>query len=298
MTKSFINHWASPLYVHVSALKKYVKEIPATLRAHHKDIVSGRRGFFGKVRMIGDTTYALSGWLWKTHLQKPIKESVGIRDVHRGGLFMGVPEALGEPMLWVVDCRWRSSAAEEKAWDFQDYGRAMKTIERWMKACPRWNLVFLCPEGHNRHSLVRDLKTSDRTIQHGVWEFTPETSMQKWTITFDEEEVLAVQEIGDIIFVMIYPEASNPIENICNDCKTIPRMFYDHTSKYPTMQWDKKRRTPKEIVRLINAYLPKEWALVLVNLSTSVQAITEEGFMGLRILTLDGNGQKSQKLSD
>ena len=60
-TKSFINHWASPLYVHILALKKYVKEIPATLRAHHKDIVSGGRGFLRKVKMIGDTTYALSG---------------------------------------------------------------------------------------------------------------------------------------------------------------------------------------------------------------------------------------------
>ena len=37
-TKSFINHWASPLYVHVLALKKYVKEIPAAFRAHHNDM--------------------------------------------------------------------------------------------------------------------------------------------------------------------------------------------------------------------------------------------------------------------
>ena len=64
------------------------------------------------------------------------------------------------------------------------------------------------------------------------------------------------------------------------------------------MQWDTKRRTLEEIVRLINAYLPKEWALVLINLSTSVQAITQEGFMESRILTLDGNGQRSTKLSD
>ena len=138
-TKSFINHWASPLYVHVSALKKYAKDIPAALRAHHKDIVSRGRRFSGKVRMIGDTTYVLSGWMWETHLQKPIKESVGVCDVHImywGGLFMGGPRTLGEPTLWVVDCRWRSSAAEEKAWDFQDYGRAMKTIGRWMKAYP------------------------------------------------------------------------------------------------------------------------------------------------------------------
>ena len=128
--------------------------------------------------------------------------------------------------------------------------------------------MFLCPEGQNRRSLVRDLKTSDLTIQHGAWGFTPETFMQKLAFTFDEQEVLTVQKIGDIIFVMVYPEASNPIENIRSGCKTVPCMFYDHTSKYPTMQWDKKRKTPEEIVRLINAYLPKEWALVLVNLST------------------------------
>ena len=92
----------------------------------------------------------------------------------------------------------------------------------------------------------------------------------KRTITFDEQEVLAVERIGNIIFVIVYPKASNPIENIRSGCKTIPRMFYDRTSKYPTMQWDKKQRTPEENVQLINAYLPKEWALVLVNLSTSV----------------------------
>ena len=99
-TKSFINHWASPLHVHVLALKKYVKEIPAAL--HHQDIVSRGRGFSGKVKMIGDTTYALSGWLWETHLQKPIKESIGVCDMHimhRGGLFMGGPGALEEPAL-------------------------------------------------------------------------------------------------------------------------------------------------------------------------------------------------------
>ena len=124
----------------------------------------------------------------------------------------------------------------------------MKTIGRWMKACPRWNLVFLCSEGQDKRSLVRDLKTSDRTTQHGAWGFTPKTSMQKRVITFDEQEVLAVREIGDIIFVMVYPEASNPIENIRSSCRIVPRMFYDHTSKYPTTQWDKKRRTPEKIV--------------------------------------------------
>ena len=34
-TKSFISHWSSQLYVHVSALKKYTHEILAAVRAHH-----------------------------------------------------------------------------------------------------------------------------------------------------------------------------------------------------------------------------------------------------------------------
>ena len=62
----------------------------------------------------------------------------------------------------------------------------MKMIGQWMKACPRWNLVLLCPKEEDKRSLVRDLKTSDRTIQHGAWGFTHETSMQKQTITFEE----------------------------------------------------------------------------------------------------------------
>ena len=44
--------------------------------------------------------------------------------------------------------------------------------------------------------------------------------------------------------------------------------------------------------------LSKEWTLVLVNLNTFVQATMEEGFLGSRILTLNGNKQMSTKLSD
>ena len=52
-TRSFITHWSSQLYVHISALKKYIHEIPAALRTHHQDIVKGGIGFFGKVKLIG-----------------------------------------------------------------------------------------------------------------------------------------------------------------------------------------------------------------------------------------------------
>ena len=71
-TKSFISHWSSQLYVRVSTLKMYIHEISAALQAHHRDIVKGGTEFSGKVKLIGDQTYSMSGWLWKIQVQKHI----------------------------------------------------------------------------------------------------------------------------------------------------------------------------------------------------------------------------------
>ena len=83
-------------------MKRYTNEIPVALRAHYKDVVFGGTRFSGKVKKIGHTMYGLSGWLRKTRLQKPLKESGRLRNVHimyRGGLFMSGPGELGEPTL-------------------------------------------------------------------------------------------------------------------------------------------------------------------------------------------------------
>ena len=67
-------------------------------------------GFSGKVSLVEEQTYSVSGWLWKTQLQKSVPRSEEVRDVrimHRGGLFTGGIGELGEPALWVLDCHWR-----------------------------------------------------------------------------------------------------------------------------------------------------------------------------------------------
>ena len=71
--KKFISHWASPLYVYVSALKKYAEEIPGAIRAHHRDIVNGGERFLEKVKGIENGTYSLKGWLWETNVKKHVK---------------------------------------------------------------------------------------------------------------------------------------------------------------------------------------------------------------------------------
>ena len=300
-TRSFISHWSSQLYVRVSALKKYAHEIPAALRAHHHDIVKGGRGFSGKVKVIGDETYAVSGWLWKTKVQEHVQGYEEVRDVeimHRGGLFTSGIGELGEPALWVLDCRWGGKEGNEEAWTYKEYETAMEVMGKWMHACPRWNVALLCPKGKDMRSLVRELKRPERIIRHGTWGFTLETSMQKDSILFSKQEVLSMEGMGDVILIMVCPEACNPIENVGRGGGLLPRLFQDHSSKYKTARGDQKRRTLEEVLRLINAYLPEHWTLVLVRLTTTIPALLEEGFRGTRILTLDDNVERTTILTE
>ena len=299
-TKSFISHWASPLYVHVSTLKKYGEEIPLAVRAHHKDIVSGGQGFKGKVRHIGDHAYSLPGWLWEAHLKKRAYGSTELQDVHimhRGGLFTGGSGQLGEPTLWVVDCRWGGSERPDKPWTSQDYENSFEILQDWMNGGPRWNVVFLCPDGEDRRSLVKKLRSPGRIVHHGTWGFTPETATQKESLSFEKQEIMSMEVLGDIVIVIVCPGDSNPIENLPRIGKNLPRLFQDHTSKYEANKECVKRRTPEEITRLIKSYLPKTWALALVGLGSSVPAILEHGFVGSRILSLDSSSERNMELS-
>ena len=51
-------------------------------------------------------------------------------------------------------------------------------------------------------------------------------------------------------------------------------------------------------MRLINAYLPKDWALILMGLTTFVPTILEKGFRGIMILTLDNNVERTLILTE
>ena len=300
-TKNFISHWASPLYVYVSALKKYAEEIPGAIRAHHRDIVNGGKGFLGKVKLIENGTYSLKGWLWETRIKKQVKGSEEQREIHimhRGGLFTSGGGQLGKPTLWVIDCRWGSTAGEDKTWSKKDYMEAIQLLENWMNGCPRWNVVFLCPEGANVRFLIEDLKERHRIIRYGTWAFTSETTRKKDNLLFGGQEVVSMEAIGDVIIVMVCPENSNPIDNVSHTNMPLPRVFHDYESKYAATKGDARRRTPEEISRLVNCYLPKDWTIVLVGLCSTIPAIIEEGFKGNQILTFDDNIESSMRLSE
>ena len=78
----------------------------------------------------------------------------------------------------------------------------------------------------------------------------------------------------------------------------MPRSFQDHASKYETSLKNQRCRTQEEILHLINAYLPKDWALVLVELNTSVPIVLDEGFIGSQIITLYENVDRTTILTE
>ena len=205
--------------------------------------MKGGIGFSRKVKLVGEQTYSVNGWLWKTKLQKPVERSEEVRDVqimHRGRLFTSGIDELGEPALWVLDCRLGGKSGDEEAWTYEEYETAMEVMERWMYACPRWNVALLCPERKDMRSLMKELERPDRIIRHGSWGFTPETSMQKDSILFSKHKVLSMEGMGDVILIMVCPEACNPIENVARGGGPLPRLFQDHPSKYQTARGDQK----------------------------------------------------------
>ena len=167
-----------------------------------------------------------------------------------------------------------------------------------MHASPRWNVAFLCLEGDDMRSLVKELERAHRIVHHKSWRFTEETAMHKECILFNNQEVLLMEGVGDVILIMVCPLASNPIENIPRGGGPLPRSFQDHASKYGTTSKNQRCRTPEEISRLINTYLLKDWALVLVEFSTSVPAVLDEGFIGSRIITLEEDLERTTVLTE
>ena len=167
-----------------------------------------------------------------------------------------------------------------------------------MHASPRWNVAFLCPEGDDMRSLVKELERADHIVHYGSWRFTEETAMHKECVLFDNQEVLLMEVVGDVILIMVRPPASNSIENIPRGSGHVPHSFQDHASKYASKSKNNKCRTPEEVSRLINAYLPKDWALVLVELSTSIPTILDEGFIESRIVTLDEDVERTTLLTE
>jgi hypothetical protein len=65
----------------------------------------------------------------------------------RGGVFQGDAVEIGQPCLWVFDCRRGTTGGEDVCWTEVEYGNVMQHVKKWMEGIHRWNAVFLLPAG-------------------------------------------------------------------------------------------------------------------------------------------------------
>ena len=301
-TRRFVQNWAYPNYVYLKSLKRYAMDIPNAIQAQYDDIIAGRKGFDEQVRDLGDGTYIVTGLVWKARIKTPgVNNStvVEVHIMHHNGFFDGTSERVGESALWIFECR-NCGNGKDGIWEEANYKKAMDTVEEWMQGGPRWNVVFLYPEGDETVvSFVKMLRNSKELYAYrGSWTFLEETRSTENTLKFEGQRIKGFQSVADIVVVLICPTHTNPNVNIPRTFEAeLPLSFQDYKSKWALEVGDSKRRTPEEIAKLVKAYLPEGWMLVLCGLGAAIPAICTQGFTGLHILNVDNSNDRDRALS-
>ena len=169
-----------------------------------------------------------------------------------------------------------------------------------MQGGPRWNVIFLYPEGDETAvSFVKMLRESKELYAYrGSWTFSEETRSTENTLKFEGQWIKGFQSVADIVVVLVCPTHTNPNVNILRTFEVeLPLSFQDYKSKWAPEVGDSKRRTPEEIAKLVKAYLPEDWMLVLCGVGAAIPAICAQGFTGLRILNVDNSNDCDRALS-
>ena len=169
-----------------------------------------------------------------------------------------------------------------------------------MQGSPRWNVIFLYPEGDETAvAFVKMLRDSKELYAYcGNWTFSEETRSTENILKFERQWIKGFQSVADIVVVLVYPTHTNPNVNIPRMLDVeLPLSFQAYKSKWVPELGDSKRRTLEEIVRLVKAYLPEDWMLVLCGLGAAIPAICAQGFKGSRILNVNNSTDRDQALS-
>jgi hypothetical protein len=97
--------WVAPSVKLVTMLERVQHLITPMVRYHFNDIVAGGRGYRGYRRTVAKIAEA--SWHWQVDVPCPIGGSdMGRLPIHcRGGVFQGDVVEIGQPCLWVFDCR-------------------------------------------------------------------------------------------------------------------------------------------------------------------------------------------------
>jgi hypothetical protein len=91
----------------------------------------------------------------------------------RGGFFEDEFVKIGEPYLWIFDCRRGGTRRDDVPWVALEYGKVFQQLQRWMAGIHRCNAIFLLSTGTFFEESTRETfaRSARRTWLRGVWIF-------------------------------------------------------------------------------------------------------------------------------
>jgi hypothetical protein len=139
--------WAALSMKSVTMLERVQHLITPMVRYHFNDIVARGRGYRGYRRTVANIAEA--SWHWQVDVPCPTRENDEGRlpICYKGGVFQDDAVEIGQPCLWVFDCRRGTTRVEDVWWTEVEYGNVMQHVKKWMEGIHRWNAVFLLPAG-------------------------------------------------------------------------------------------------------------------------------------------------------
>ena len=222
--------WANPLVGTVGALEKLEPLISPLIRQHYADVAVGGRGFRGHGRDVGDI--GALRWDWQFMLPSPGGGDVSRRLPVRGmgGFFSDHHMELGEPCLWIFDCRRGNGEGKDKAWEDVDYTNAMEWLQRSMANVYKWTAIFLFPPGVYLEDGLRNALhiPEESTSLKGVWVFqSGSTNGHEHDLRHEGRVERAVQAIGDVAIVLAHPIGGRASQNVPRGMQELPTVFMD-----------------------------------------------------------------------
>jgi hypothetical protein len=209
--------WTAPSVKSMTMLERVHHLITPMVRYHFNDIIARGREYRDYCRTVVNNAEA--SWHWQVDVPCPTggndEGRLPIRC--RGGVFQGDAVEIGQPCLWVFDCRRGTMGGEDVCWMEVEYGNVMQHVKKWMEGIHRWNAVFLLPAGifFDDNMLTRFGLAAECTLLRGIWIFEATTVAASGQDLRNGRHVeQSVQVIGGVAIVMEHPIGSRAVENI------------------------------------------------------------------------------------
>jgi hypothetical protein len=200
--------------------------------------------------------------------------------------------------LWIVDCRRGGSGDPDAQWRNVDYRKVFQQIRKWMAGIHRWTAILLFPAGKFFDHKLREMfaLSTECTWRQGVWIFQPH-AVPSYTqdLRYNGQVERTVQAIGGVALVMEHPARSKVAPNVRRGGEQLPLAFTDvwNEGRMPSAV-DRQERSPIELQRLVQAYLPESWGLVALGITTSIPDIVQQGFIGSEVIVLDDSMDRTR----